>query len=131
MEVFLQEGFLSNSRAEEVLSTLGGLTIESVNKSGPYFSNDEPFSFDPISAGNQRGLALEIEQVLGGRYFPIGEWLSYSSVFMESGGKVVAAGLGWIWAMGSSFEDALELAIYADRPLECLHTDSGLDPWPC
>lgn len=93
--------------------------------------NDEPFNFDPISAGSgQRGLVSEIEGVLGGRYFPIGEWLSYSSVFIEADGRVIAAGLGWIWEMGSNFEDALNLAICADRPLVCLHSDPGLDPWP-
>lgn len=107
------------------------MVIEPINQSGPNFSNDEPFNFDPISAGaGQRGLALEIEETLGGRYFPIGEWLSYSSVFVEVSGKVVAAGLGWIWGMGSTFEDALDLAICADHPLVCLHSDPGLDPWP-
>jgi hypothetical protein len=126
-----QEGYAPNPKAEEILAALGGLVIEPINQSGPNFSNDEPFSFDPISAGaGQRGLVLEIEEALGGQYFPIGEWLSYSSVFVESGGKVVAAGLGWIWGMGSTFEDALELAICADRPLVCLHSDPGLDPWP-
>ncbi|WP_369175171.1 SUKH-3 domain-containing protein [Streptomyces sp. R28] len=126
-----QEGYTPNPKAEEILATLGGLSIEPINQSGPNFSNDEPFNFDPISAGaGQRSLALEIEGILGGNYFPIGEWLSYSSVFVEAGGKVVAAGLGWIWGLGSTFEDALELAVCADRPLVCLHSDSGLDPWP-
>jgi hypothetical protein len=126
-----QEGYQPNSKAEEILVALGGLVIEPVNKTGPNFSNDEPFNFDPISAGaGQRALALEIEEALGGRYFPIGEWLSYSSVFVEAGGRVVAAGLGWIWGMGSTIEDALELAVCADRPLVCLHSDAGLEPWP-
>ncbi|WP_120719582.1 SUKH-3 domain-containing protein [Streptomyces hundungensis] len=126
-----QEGYVPNQQVDEVLAALGGLTIEPVNQAGPNFSNDEPLNLDPISAGSgQRALALEIEQVLGGQYFPIGEWLSYSSVFMEADGRVVAAGLGWIWEMGSSFEDALELAICADRPLVCLYSDPGLDPWP-
>jgi hypothetical protein len=126
-----QEGYVPNSKAEEILTALGGLAIEPVNQSGPNFSNDEPFNFDPISAGGgQRDLALEIERVLGGNYFPIGEWLSYSSVFVEDGGKVVAAGLGWIWGMGATFEDALGMAICADRPLVCLHSDPGLEPWP-
>ncbi|MEU8939245.1 SUKH-3 domain-containing protein [Streptomyces goshikiensis] len=126
-----QEGYLPNLQAEEILAALGGLAIEPINQSGPNFSNDEPFNFDPISAGSgQRGLASEIEGVLGGQYFPIGEWLSYSSVFIEADGKVVAAGLGWIWEMGSTFEDALELAICAERPLVCLHSDPGLEPWP-
>ncbi|MFF2331207.1 MULTISPECIES: SUKH-3 domain-containing protein [unclassified Streptomyces] len=126
-----QEGYLPNQQAEEILAALGGLVIEPINQSGSNFSNDEPFNFDPISAGSgQRGLATEIEGVLGGQYFPIGEWLSYSSVFIEAEGKVVAAGLGWIWEMGSTFEDALELAICADRPLVCLYSDPGLEPWP-
>ncbi|RSS51710.1 hypothetical protein EF912_20305 [Streptomyces sp. WAC07061] len=126
-----QEGYLPNPQAEEILAALGGLVIEPINQSGPNFSNDEPFNFDPISAGSgQRALASEIEGALGGQYFPIGEWLSFSSVFIEADGKVVAAGLGWIWDMGSTFEDALELAICADRPLACLHSDPGLEPWP-
>ncbi|MGW6613596.1 SUKH-3 domain-containing protein [Streptomyces erythrochromogenes] len=126
-----QEGYVPNLRAEEILVALGGLVVEPVSQSGPNFSNDEPFNFDPISAGSgQRGLASEIEGVLGGRYFPIGEWLSYSSVFVGDDGRVVAAGLGWIWEMGSTFEEALELAVCADRPLVCLYSDPGLDPWP-
>ncbi|GLY24029.1 hypothetical protein Misp04_37610 [Micromonospora sp. NBRC 101691] len=126
-----RQGYVSHSKAEEVLVALGGLVIEPVNQSGPNFSNDEPFNFDPLSAGvGQRGLALEIEGVLGGHYFPVGEWLSYSSVFVESGGRVVAAGLGWIWEMGRTVEGAVELAVYADRPLVCLHSDAGLEPWP-
>jgi len=43
---------------------------------------------------------------------------------------VVAAGMGWIWELGSTFEDSLELAVCAKRPLVCLHSDLGLDPWP-
>jgi hypothetical protein len=126
-----QEGYQLNSKAEEILVALGGLVIEPVNNSGPNFGNDEPFNFDPISAGvGQRALALEIEEALGGKCFPIGEWLSYSSVFVEVSGRVVAAGLGWIWGMGSTIEDALTLAVCADRPLVCLHSDSGLKPWP-
>lgn len=126
-----REGYEPNSAAEDILIMLGGLVVEPISHSGPNFSNDEPLSFDPISAGvGQRALALDIEAALGGRYFPIGEWLSYSSVFIEASGRVVAAGLGWVWGMGSTFEEALELAICANRPLVCLHSDPGLDPWP-
>ncbi|MEU3512222.1 SUKH-3 domain-containing protein [Streptomyces longwoodensis] len=126
-----QEGYVLNPPAEKVLSTLGGLVIEPVNRMGSNFSNDEPFSVDPVSAGaGQHALALEIGEILGGQYFPIGEWLSYSTVFIEFGGNVVAAGLGWIWGLGDTFESALELAICAHRPLVCLHSDPGLDPWP-
>ncbi|GAA4234854.1 hypothetical protein GCM10022254_40730 [Actinomadura meridiana] len=110
---------------------MGGLTVEPIVQSGPNFINDDPFRFDPLRAGSgHRGMATEIEEVLGGNYSPIGEWLSYSSVFIEDGGTVVASGLGWIWRMGSSFEEALELAICSAHPLECLYSDPGLNPWP-
>ncbi|WP_078960622.1 SUKH-3 domain-containing protein [Streptomyces sp. NRRL WC-3618] len=125
------EGYRVHSLAEEVLAKLGGLSVEPINRVGPNFTNDEPYNFDPFAAGSgQRALAMEVESVLGGQYFPIGEWLSYSSVFIEAGGRVVAAGMGWIWELGSTFEESLELAVCAGRPLLCLHSDPGLDPWP-
>ncbi|WP_204044621.1 SUKH-3 domain-containing protein [Acrocarpospora phusangensis] len=126
-----EEGYRLSPLAEEVLSSLGGMVVEPINSSGPNFSNDEPLSFDPIAAGSgHRGLAEEVEGILGGSYFPIGEWLSYSSVFLESEGRIVATGMGWIWELGKSFEEGLELAVRAHRPLICLHSDPGLDPWP-
>jgi hypothetical protein len=125
------QGYRVHPLAEEVLTKLGGLSVEPVNRVGPNFTNDEPYNFDPFAAGSgQRALAMEVESVLGGQYFPIGEWLSYSSVFIEAGGRVVAAGMGWIWELGSTFEESLELAVRARRPLRCLHSDPGLDPWP-
>ncbi|MEV0198136.1 SUKH-3 domain-containing protein [Nonomuraea sp. NPDC050691] len=126
-----REGYRATALVEEVLSSFGGLTIEQINIDGPNFSNDEPFVFDPLSAGSgQREVAEEIERILGGHYFPIGEWLSCSSVFLESGGRMVASGLGWIWELGGTFETGLELAVRAHRPLVCLFSDPGLDPWP-
>lgn len=126
-----REGYRPHPLALEVLATLGGLSIAPVNKVGPNFRNDDPFNFDPIAAGSgQLSLAAEVESVLGGSYFPVGEWLSYSSVFVEAGGRVIASGMGWIWEMGPTFESALELAIFANRPLPCLYSDPGLDPWP-
>ncbi|MBM7076012.1 SUKH-3 domain-containing protein [Micromonospora humida] len=131
VETLEGEGYRAHPLAMAVLSTLGGLSVEPINTVGPNFANDEPYNFDPLAAGSgQRALALEVESVLGGHYFPIGEWLSYSSVFLESGGRVVAAGMGWFWEMGSSFEESLEFAVCANRPLVCLHSDPGVAPWP-
>ncbi|GLX99126.1 hypothetical protein Hesp01_70760 [Herbidospora sp. NBRC 101105] len=125
------EGYRAHPLAEEILAAVGGLSIEPVNMVGPNFTNDEPYNFDPIAAGSgQRSLAAEVEGVLGGNFFPIGEWLSYSSVFVEAGGMVIATGMGWIWKLGSTFEESLELAVCANRPLLCLHSDPGRDPGP-
>ncbi len=126
-----REGYRAHPLAREVLAALGGLSVDPINQAGPNFTHDEPYNFDPLAAGSgQREFAMEVEAVLGGHYFPIGEWLSCSSVFIESEGRVVAAGMGWIWELGSTFEESLELAICANRPLICLHSDPGLDPWP-
>ncbi|GAA0389038.1 SUKH-3 domain-containing protein [Streptomyces luteireticuli] len=125
------EGYRAHPLAREVLRAVGGLSVEPVSRVGPNFDNDDPYNFDPLVAGSgQRALAMEVESVLGGEYFPIGEWLSYSSVFVEVKGRVVAAGMGWIWELGPTFEDSLELAVCANRPLVCLHSDPGLAPWP-
>lgn len=131
LEPLEDEGYRSHPLAEEILTALGGLSIDPTNRIGPNFRNDEPYNFDPIAAGSgQRDLARQVESVLGGDYFPIGEWLSYSSVFVEARGRVVATGMGWIWELGPTFEDSLELAVCASRPLACLYSDPGLDPWP-
>ncbi|NJQ04333.1 SUKH-3 domain-containing protein [Streptomyces lonarensis] len=131
VEQMEREGYRSHPLAVEILATVGGLSIDPLNRVGPNFSNDEPYNVDPIAAGSgQRGLAKEVEDVLGAYCFPIGEWLSFSSVFVEAGGRVVAAGMGWIWELGPTFEDSLEMAVRANRPLRCLHSDPGLDPWP-
>ena len=125
------EGYRGHSLAQGILTRFGGLSVEPINRGGPNFTNDEPYNFDPFAAGSgQRALAMEVESVLGGQYFPIGEWLSYSSVFIEAGGRAVAAGMGWVWELGSTFEESLELAVCAERPLRCLHADPGLGPWP-
>ncbi|WP_329076590.1 SUKH-3 domain-containing protein [Streptomyces niveus] len=121
----------THERGHALLAAVGGLSIDPTNRVGPNFHNDEPFNLDPLAAGSgQRALAVEVETVLGGDYFPIGEWLSYSSVFLESRGRVVAAGMGWMWELGPTFEESLELAVCANRPLVCLHSDPGLEPWP-
>ncbi|MCX4506658.1 MULTISPECIES: SUKH-3 domain-containing protein [Streptomyces] len=131
MKPLESEGYRPHSLAEEILASVGGLSIGPVNGVGPNFRNGEPYNFDPFAAGlGQRDLAEEVEGVLGGDYFPIGEWLSYSSVFVEARGRVIASGMGWIWELGSTFEDSLELAVCGTRPLICLHSDPGLDPWP-
>ncbi|MFH9083694.1 SUKH-3 domain-containing protein [Streptomyces sp. NPDC017673] len=125
------EGYRAHPLAQEILASVGGLSIDPINQVGPNFGNGEPYNFDPFAAGSgQHDLAEEVGSVLDGSYFPIGEWLSYSSVFIEAGGRVVAAGMGWIWELGATFEDSLELAVCANRPLVCLYSDPGLDPWP-
>ncbi|MEU4162123.1 SUKH-3 domain-containing protein [Actinoplanes sp. NPDC026670] len=131
VEPLLREGHRLHPLAEEVITSFGGLSIPPVNEHGPNFSNHEPFSVDPLAAGaGQLTLVAEVERVLGGQYFPIAEWLSYSSVFLDAGGRVIAAGMGWFWELGTSFEQALELAVLANRPLICRYSDPGVDPWP-
>jgi hypothetical protein len=126
------QGYRTSSIALEVLGAFGGLSMGPVNTAGPNFENDEPLTIDPIAAGSgHRVLAVELETALGGNWYPIGEWLSVSSVFVDDDGWVVATGLGWIWELGLSVEDAIEFALMANHPLKCLKVLSvGADPWP-
>lgn len=126
------QGYQVSAIAAEVLEVFGGLSLGPVNAIGPNFGNDEPLTIDPISAGSgHRALALELEAAIGGNWYPIGEWLSFSSVFIEDDGWVVATGLGWIWELGRSIEDAIEFALMANHPLKCLKVlTEGVDPWP-
>ncbi|MFI0416794.1 SUKH-3 domain-containing protein [Spongiactinospora sp. 9N601] len=131
VEPLARAGHVVSPLAEAVLASLGGLVIQPAAGGESCFLNGEPFSVDPLAAGSgQRAMGMAIESMLGGSYFPIAEWLSYSSVFLEAGGRMVACGLGWIWELGGTFEEGLELAVRAHRPLVCLHADPGLDPWP-
>jgi hypothetical protein len=126
------QGYRLSPTAATALRSFGELTFEPVIAQGPNFSNDEPLTVDPVLAGSGHfELAAELAAELGGNWCPFGEWLSFSSVFVEDGGRVVATGLGWIWELGESVGDAIAFALAPDRPLKCLRVLApGAKPWP-
>ncbi|MEV6830351.1 SUKH-3 domain-containing protein [Amycolatopsis sp. NPDC051102] len=126
------EGYRLRPAAAVALRSFGGLTLPLLNRSGPNFANDEPLTVDPIAAGaGHHELARELASELGGNWYPLGEWLSSSSVFVEDSGRVVATGLGWLWELGESVSAAVVFAMTAHRPLTCLRVLApGASPWP-
>jgi hypothetical protein len=132
IEELRAQGYRMSDVAAAALRRYGGLEIGPINTEGPNFSNDEPLKVDPILAGSgHRVLALELERELGGDWYPFGEWLSFSSVFIDPSGWTVATGLGWIWELGTTVEDAIEFALMAQHPLRCLRVlTPGARPWP-
>jgi hypothetical protein len=126
------QGYRISDVAAAGLASFGGFELGPVNISGPNFSNDEPLNVEPILAGSgHRLLAEELEAEVGGNWYPFGEWLSSVSVFVRDDGWVVATGLGWIWELGDSVEEAVEFALMAHHPLKCLKVLSpGGKPWP-
>src|SRR5262245_43905958 len=126
------EGYRLTGVAEAALVAYGGLELNPINSTGSNFGNHEPFTFDPVLAGfGHYVLADELERELGGSWYPLGEWLSGASVFVDANGWTVATGLGWVWELGASVEDAIEFALMAHRPLICLRVLSpGVEPWP-
>lgn len=127
-----EQGYRLNEAADTILHAFGGLSFGPINIDGPNFSNDEPLVVDPILAGfGHRQLAEELEAALGGNWYPVAEWLSSSSVYVEDSGWFVATGMGWIWDLGHSIEEAVEFALMANHPLRCLAVVTpGLRPWP-
>ncbi|GAA4201813.1 SUKH-3 domain-containing protein [Actinocatenispora rupis] len=126
------QGYRISDIAAEALAAFGGISAGPINVSGPNFENDEPLTIDPVLAGSGHiVLARELERELGGNWYPFGEWLSYSSVFVRDDGWVVATGLGWIWELGKSVEEAINFALTAKHPLKCLKVlTPGARPWP-
>ncbi|MFI9384813.1 SUKH-3 domain-containing protein [Kutzneria sp. NPDC052558] len=126
------QGYEIDVVVDRALRSFGGILVEPVNVTGPNFSNDEPLNVDPILAGSGHfELARQLTAELGGNWFPFGEWLSYSSLFVENSGWTVATGMDWIWDVGPSVEEAIEFALMAHRPLTCLETlTPGVKPWP-
>ncbi|GIF42560.1 SUKH-3 domain-containing protein [Actinoplanes xinjiangensis] len=126
-----REGYRVHDLARDVLSSLGGLSVDPVKREGPNFVNDEPFNFDPfLAASGQLEIVTRLEQLLGGSYSPLGEWTNYLSVYIESRGRVVMVGGGYIWELGRNLEEALRLALFAERRLVCLHSEPEVEPWP-
>jgi len=126
------QGYKLSDVAEAALKSYGNLELRPLNTAGPNFHNDDPLSFDPILAGSGHyPLAEELSRELKGSWYPLGEWISNASVFVNESGWVVATGLGWIWELGSSVDDALDFALRAHRPLMCLKVlDPSGKPWP-
>lgn len=126
-----EKGYASSRVVAGFLETFAGLKVEPAVAVGPNFSNDEPFLVDPVGAGRRhRDEAMEIESILGGRWYPIGWWLSYCHVFMERLGAMSAYASGMIWHLGKTPFEGLDLMISANRPLVCVHAPEGAAPWP-
>ena len=124
-------GYPENKKALELLKELGGLIINPVDNKEAYFENCEPLNVDPFSA-DAMGVDFfsEMSRIIQEGCFPIGEWLSYSSVFLTTSGRMMAGGLGYVWLLGNSPEEGVQQAIMADRDLICIHAGEGLSPWP-
>jgi len=131
VEVLDREGYRLSEVASRALREYGGLEIPPANENGPNFTNDEPLTVDPTLGSGFYALAEKLANELGDDWYPFGEWLSYSSVFVSTSGWLVATGLGWIWEFGKSVEESIEFAIMAHRPLRCLKVlTPGAEPWP-
>src|SRR4029450_4232282 len=77
------QGYNLSDAAAQSLRSFGGLELGPINTEGPNFSNDEPLNVDPILAGSGHfALAEELSRELGDAWYPFGEWLSSSSVFI-------------------------------------------------
>ncbi|WP_412775467.1 SUKH-3 domain-containing protein [Streptomyces mirabilis] len=105
-----QEGYQPNSKAEEILVALGGLVIEPVNKSGPNFSNDEPFNFDPISAGLASGpWHWRLRKLWGGAIFP---YRRMAQLFERLRGGRWEGRCRWPWMdLGNGFHHRRRLGV--------------------
>jgi hypothetical protein len=125
------QGYIPSPLATEFLESFQRLKIGPAREDGPNFINGEPFFVDAVGVGGRhQDESSAIESVMGGSWFPIGWWLSYSHVFMRQDGALAAYANGLIWSIGSTPCEGLDLMVSADRPLICVHAPEGMKPWP-
>ncbi|WP_206431715.1 SUKH-3 domain-containing protein [Streptomyces sp. ADI97-07] len=124
-------GYVTSPVVLGFLESLWALKVQPANEDGPNFINGEAFIVDPLGVGKRhRDEAVAISAALGGSWCPIGWWLSYSHVFMEESGAMVACANGLIWGLGDAPESGLDFMVRAHRPLACLHVPEGMKAWP-
>ncbi|WP_326568909.1 SUKH-3 domain-containing protein [Amycolatopsis rhabdoformis] len=125
------QGYTPSAAATEFLASFQGLKIGPAREDGPNFLNGEPFFVDAVGVGaRHQGESSAIASAMGGSWFPIGWWLSYSHVFMRPDGALAAYANGLIWSIGSTPGEGLDLMVSADRPLICVQAPPGMKPWP-
>ncbi|MFD5823975.1 SUKH-3 domain-containing protein [Lentzea sp. NPDC060358] len=125
------QGCTPSSAALCFLESFCGLKVGPAREDGPNFFNGEPFFVDAAGVGGRhQDESLAIGSAIGGVWFPIGWWLSYSHVFMREDGAMSAFANGLIWSVGNTPHEGLDLMVSADRPLICVHAPKGMKPWP-
>lgn len=124
------QGYTKSPVIVDFLESFGGLKIGPAREDGPNFSNGEPFLVDPVGVGRHQDEAEAIGAAIGGSWFPVGWWLSYSHVFMDQEGALSACANELIWSLGSNPCEGLDLMVSANRPLVCVYAPKGRKPWP-
>lgn len=85
------QGYVPSPVTTDFLASFRGLKIGPAREDGPNFISGEPFFVDAVGAGGRhQDEASVIGSVIGGSWFPVGWWLSYSHVFMRQDGAVAA-----------------------------------------
>lgn len=124
-------GYFRSDVIDGFLESFLGLTVEPARAAGPNFVNGEPFIVDPMGVGKRhQDESVAIGAAIGGSWFPIGWWLSYSHVFMEREGALAAYANGLIWSLGNTPDEGLDLMVSATGPLVCAYAPEGMRPWP-
>jgi SUKH-3 immunity protein of toxin-antitoxin system len=113
-------GFTLSPMAHGVIENLGGLTIVPVPIEHPRFTSEKIF-FDPFEGEDEVELVDDLQELFGSNFYPIGSWVSHSSLWISDQGELVSFGPAVIWEVGPSIEDALNHMVTSYRPLVALY----------
>lgn len=131
LHYLLGRGYSASPLIVEFLKSFWGLKVFPVCEEGANFINGEPFLVDPVGVGRRHyEESLFIASIVDGDWFPVGWWLSYSHVFMNQEGVMVAYANGLVWSLGGTPCEALNLMVGSIGSLVCVHSPEGVEPWP-
>jgi hypothetical protein len=106
-------GYAMNNTAREVLSSLGGLTIQPIPSELQIYK-PAPIRFDPVSL--KYGFRLTPwERQLGTTLSPLGECYGDASLFIDNDGRLYANWDAILECLGVDFEDSLSTLLFAKK----------------
>jgi hypothetical protein len=122
------QGYYFSPMARAILGSLGGLVIRPLNDAPEATWASNPVHFDPFEAAD--GLYERyrpLEHRLGHRMSPLASWSAESVIMLLDDGRVVSDSSMSLNLLGSTFPEALDLALRRYRRPDVL---IGYEPRP-
>ncbi|MFD3744476.1 SUKH-3 domain-containing protein [Nocardia sp. NPDC058633] len=114
------QGYSFFDEAVSVLSSMGGLIVRPPRIPEALWGSGS-IRFDPLLAGDgMRERYAGFEQIIGHTILPIADWGGESAMLLLDDGSVVEDITGGLRFLGSSFPDALDLAVRRYRKLDLM-----------
>lgn len=114
------QGYFFSEPAKEILKSFGGLVVRPADVPEAVWGAD-PIVFDPMEAGDGMYERYKSQETaLGHRMSPLASWGGESTIMLLDDGRVVSDSSFSLQLLGSTFPEALDLALRRYRKPDVL-----------